>query len=67
MKQHKCVAMKLAREGLWGSAVTDIRTTIPQDFQDPAHDGTVDVWCMENGEYATYPIYYCPFCGTVLP
>lgn len=51
---HDCPRFREAREGLYGAAVTDINYNADEQ------------WVMENGEYATHPIYYCPFCGIEL-
>ena len=59
--EHKCSGFEEAGEGLWGSAISDICFN-PVWYKDMFEVG----WWMDNGEYATGPIYYCPFCGIEL-
>ena len=55
-KWHKCPPFDKAMAEyfgpFYGPAVTDIQLRLD-----------TKQWWMHNGEYATGPIHYCPFCG----
>ena len=55
---HKCPAFEKQEEGRFGSAVKTISTQRLGTYENGP-----DWWWMDNGEYATGPIHYCPFCG----
>ena len=52
---HSCAKFKLAKCASYGIAVDSI-----EYWEDRKE------WWMDNGEYATGPIFYCPFCGELL-
>jgi hypothetical protein len=43
-------------EQYWGGAVSSI-----------LFDTKANMWLMSNEEYATGPVWFCPFCGIKLP
>lgn len=50
---HECDGLANAESAMYGPAVDTIEL-----------DG--NGWWMNNGEYATGPIMFCPFCGVTL-
>lgn len=52
---HSCPKFKSARADCYGPAVDQI-----------VYDEKDQEWWMDNGEYATGPIFSCPFCGEKL-
>ena len=59
MKYHKCSLMEMAKKNFdddaFGLAVDSI--WFSEKYQ---------CWAMGNGEYTSYPIICCPFCGKKL-
>lgn len=53
--EHKCKKLKESKEGMYGGAVCGI-----------TFDKKLNCWTMDNGEYMSYPIIACPFCGEYL-
>ena len=54
MMEHTCEQMDNAKYGKYGGAIDEIYINDENE------------WEMGNGEYGSYPIVVCPFCGVKL-
>jgi len=54
--EHRCKGMEALKSDAYGTA-----------FDRIFYDDEDSAWLIGNGEYYSYPIYYCPCCGVNLP